>query len=56
MKEAKTQRENILGTVDEWRHMLDVNVIALNLCTQLALISMIKVTDHIYNHLLSKLI
>ena len=56
MKEAKTQRENIIGTVDEWRHMLDVNVIALNLCTQLAVKSMIKVTDHIYNHLLSKLI
>jgi NADP-dependent 3-hydroxy acid dehydrogenase YdfG len=30
--------------VDEWRQMLDVNVIALNLCTQLAVKSMIKVT------------
>ena len=31
------------GTADEWRKMTDVNVIALNLCTQLAVKSMIKV-------------
>lgn len=30
------------GNVDEWRQMLNVNVIALNLCTQLAVRSMIK--------------
>ena len=31
------------GSVQEWKTMMDVNVIALNLCTQLAIKSMIKV-------------
>ena len=31
------------GTMDEWRAMLDVNVLSLQLCTQLAIKSMLKV-------------
>ena len=31
------------GSMEEWKGMLDVNVLALNLCTQLAVKSMIKV-------------
>ena len=30
------------GSMSEWRSMLDVNVLALNLCTQLAVKSMLK--------------
>merc|ERR1711997_1269159 len=30
------------GTMDEWRAMLDVNVLSLQLCTQLAIKSMLK--------------
>ena len=30
------------GSMSEWRAMLDVNVLALNLCTQLAIKSMLK--------------
>ena len=32
-----------VGTMDEWRTMLDVNVLSLQLCTQLAIKSMLKV-------------
>jgi hypothetical protein len=32
-----------LGTPEEWTQMLNVNVVALNLCTQLAFKSMIEV-------------
>lgn len=32
------------GSMEEWRSMLDVNVLSLNLCTQLAVKSMLKVT------------
>ena len=31
------------GTMAEWRSMLDVNVLSLQLCTQLAVKSMLKV-------------
>ena len=31
------------GTMEEWRSMLDVNVLSLQLCTQLAVKSMLKV-------------
>merc|ERR1719192_1926853 len=31
-----------VGTMDEWRTMLDVNVLSLQLCTQLAIKSMLK--------------
>ena len=31
------------GSMDEWRAMLDVNVLSLQLCTQLAIKSMLKV-------------
>ena len=31
------------GTMDEWRGMLEVNVLSLQLCTQLAIKSMLKV-------------
>ncbi len=31
------------GTVQEWKQMMDVNVISLNLCTQLSIKSMLKV-------------
>ena len=31
------------GSMEEWRGMLDVNVLSLQLCTQLAIKSMLKV-------------
>ena len=33
----------LIGNVAEWRKMMDVNVIALNQCTQLSIKSMLKV-------------
>lgn len=44
------------GTMEEWRGMLDVNVLSLQLCTQLAIKSMLKVCTFfcILNHFFKK--
>ena len=37
--------KQFLGTLSEWRGMSEVNIIALNHCTQLAVKSMMKVPN-----------
>ena len=41
--EGNVYSTSFLGTMAEWRSMLDVNVLSLQLCTQLAVKSMLKV-------------
>ena len=50
--EVNVYSKSFLGTMAEWRSMLDVNVLSLQLCTQLAVKSMLKVKPH-YHHVVS---